>query len=85
MKWILAQDSSSTMQDISTPGMGRLITSFFLLMAALGVVVWLLKKLSRAKLGFFQQESNLKIIERKSISPKSTLFVVEYMGKNTDC
>lgn len=78
---LLSLDAVSTTQDLSLPGIGRLIFSFVTLLVALWLIVWVLKKLSKSKLGFFNHESNIKVVEKKSLSPKTNIYVVEFEGR----
>jgi flagellar biogenesis protein FliO len=68
--------------DLAMPSTFRLILAFVGLILALGLVIWILKKLSGAKKGFFHQSSSLKVIEKKTISPKTVLYVIDYNGQH---
>jgi flagellar protein FliO/FliZ len=69
------------MHNIQTPSFMRLGLAFLGLMAALWLVIWLLKKMSGSKMGFFHHDSSIKIIERKGLSPKTVLYIVEFNGQ----
>ncbi len=75
------QNATTELVHSTTPSFLRLGLSFIALLAALWFVIWLLKKISGSKLGFFNHDSNIKMIERKSISPKTQLYVIEFEGQ----
>ena len=66
---------------VQTPSFLRLGLAFVGLILALWVIVWILRKISGSKFGLFSSDTKLKIIERKNLSPKTVLYVVEVEGQ----
>ena len=55
-----------------------------LLVAFTGLVfggTWLARKISGGRLDSFSSEGNIRLLERKYLSPKSSLWLVEVMGR----
>jgi len=63
------------------PSLLKLGLSFLALMALLVILIWLLKKISSSKLGFFHSDSGMKVLERKALSPKTNLYVLDVHGQ----
>lgn len=61
----------------AAPSLIKLGVSLAALILILVVLVWILKKISGHKGGFFSSNDHIKILERKAISPKTVLFLVE--------
>ncbi len=59
----------------------KMIFSLIGLLIVFFLTMWMLKKMSQGRLGFKSQNSSIKIIEKKALSPKSILYVVEIEGK----
>lgn len=57
-----------------------LITLGFLLLLLVGLS-WFLKRMNFSRIQMSNQNSSIKILDQRSISQKSALFVVEYAGK----
>lgn len=62
--------------------------SFFKMMVSLAVIVvlsiltiWAFKRISRAKIDTANKQKAIKIIEKRALSPKSMLYLVDYEGK----
>ena len=51
------------------------------LLALVLLTVWALKKLSHGRLGGFGTQKKIMVLERKPISPKTTLYYLELEGK----
>lgn len=66
------------MPPIATPSAFKLIFSFVLLLAVLFLVIWILRKISGARGGFFSSDSGIKILEKKALSHKTVLYIVEF-------
>lgn len=66
---------------IQNPSFFRLALAFIGLLLALWVIIWLLRKLSGSKFGFFHNDSDLKIVEKKVLSPKTMLYVIDFNGQ----
>ena len=45
------------------------------------VTIWALKKFSHGRFGSFGSQKNIVILERKNLSPKTLLYLVEVDGK----
>lgn len=62
--------------------------AFFKMLATLGIMLilivvslWMFRRLSQGKLASSNQSKSIKIIERRTLSAKSILYVVEFSGK----
>lgn len=66
---------------IQTPSFLRLALAFVGLLLALWFVIWILRKMSGSKFGFFHNDSNLRVIEKKVLSPKTMLYVLDFNGQ----
>jgi flagellar biogenesis protein FliO len=51
------------------------------LIVAIFFTIWALKRLSRGRLGSLNASRAIKILERRPLTPKTTLFLVEVNGK----
>ncbi|CRX38427.1 flagellar biosynthetic protein FliO [Estrella lausannensis] len=60
--------------------LNMLITLGFLLVLLVGLS-WFLKRMNLSRIQMSNQGSSIKILDQRSISQKSALFVVEYAGK----
>jgi len=67
------------------PSYGHLFLKMMLTLVALIFLVfatiWILKKLSHARFGQLNQNRLIKILEKRALSPKSMLYLVEIEGK----
>lgn len=52
-----------------------------LLLALVFLTVWLLRRLSQGRFRSFNQFKSIKILEKRPLSPKSILYLVEVHGK----
>lgn len=74
----IAEEAQKAFQN---PSFFRLALAFIGLLAALWLVIWLLRKMSGSKFGFFHNDSSLKVVEKKVLSPKTILYVVDFKGQ----
>jgi flagellar biogenesis protein FliO len=51
------------------------------LVAFIFVTVWILKRLSHGRLAAFNSSRSIKILEKRPLSPKSILYLIEVKGK----
>jgi len=58
----------------------KMLLTLFGLVAMVVITVWFLKKLSQGKIGAFGKKQ-ISILERRPLSPKTVLYVVEVSGK----
>jgi len=65
----------------AAPSLVKLAVSLIALILILLILVWVLKKIAGQKGGFFTSHDHIKVIERKGLSPKTTLYVVEVDGQ----
>lgn len=66
------------MPPLASPSVFKLIFSFVLLLAVLFIVIWILRKISGSRGGFFHSDSGVKVLEKKALSHKTVLYVVEF-------
>jgi flagellar biogenesis protein FliO len=59
----------------------KMIVSLTALLILIFLTVWALKKLSHGRLRFMNQSLGIKILEKRSLSPKSILYLVEIGGQ----
>jgi flagellar biogenesis protein FliO len=74
----LVQEAQKAIQN---PSFFRLALAFVGLLVALWIIIWLLRKMSGSKFGFFHNDSSLKVVEKKVLSPKTMLYVVDFNGQ----
>jgi flagellar biogenesis protein FliO len=62
--------------------------AFFKMLATLGILIiflvlsfWALRKLAQGRLRQINQGSSIKILQRRALSNKSTLYLLEFEGK----
>jgi flagellar biogenesis protein FliO len=62
--------------------------AFFKMLATLGVLIvflvlsfWMFRKLAAGRLRQMNQGRSIKVLERRALSHKSTLYIVEFEGK----
>jgi flagellar biogenesis protein FliO len=81
----LADTLTQTPPEVAIPGYeGAFIKMFLTLLGLLvGIffTVWALKRFSQGKMGSQAGARTLKLIEKKPLSPKTMLYVVELEGK----
>lgn len=58
-----------------------MLTTLGFLVAAMFAVAWILKRLLRSRMEQMNTTSLIKILERRYLSPKSSLFLLEVNGK----
>lgn len=78
---LFPQDSQEPVH-IPTYGgtMTKMILTLLGLVAMVFLTVWMLKRLTQGRLGSFGKK-NINILERRPLSPKTILYVVEFSGK----
>lgn len=76
-----AAENATHMPTLAIPSVFKLLGSFALLLVVLFLVIWILRKLSGARGGFFHSESGIKVLEKKALSQKTMLYVVEFEGE----
>ena len=59
----------------------KMLAMLGLLVLLLGVTFWLFRRISSGRLKQSNQSRMIKIVERRALSPKSMLYVVEFAGK----
>ncbi len=59
----------------------RMIVTLVGLIALVFLTVWLLKRLGSGRLGKFASSRSIKILEKRALSPKSVLYLVEVGDK----
>jgi flagellar biogenesis protein FliO len=59
----------------------KMFLTLIALIALFGLTVWLIKRLIRSRLEKGSGEQLIQILEKKMISPKTMLYVVELEGK----
>ena len=95
LSWSLwAQDSISDIPELIAPAgvpeeTGKFMGEFIKVMAAVGVMVvallflsWSTRKMMNVKIQQANETSALKILEKRVISPKTTLYQLEFEGRS---
>ncbi len=59
----------------------KMLLSLGALLVLIFLTVWALKRLSSGRLKFMNNALAIKILEKRSLSPKSVLYLVEVSGK----
>ena len=59
----------------------KMILTLLALVILFGISYWLLKRMGRSRIQNLNQSKAIKIRERRPISPKTTLYLVELAGK----
>lgn len=59
----------------------RVILSLLGLIVLVVMTFWVLKRLGRGRFGKFSSDKNIHIVERRPLSPKSVLYLVEIGNK----
>ena len=82
---IFAAEMTPIPPDITTPTYEptfiKMILTFLGLIALIIGSIWILKRILNAPFRQVSSQKTVKILERKGLSPKSTLYVVELYGK----
>jgi flagellar biogenesis protein FliO len=60
----------------------NMLTTLGLIVVLIFAVSWLLKRLLNTRIQQMNTKSVIKIVERRSLSPKSSLYLLEVHGKN---
>lgn len=59
----------------------KMIATLVGLLALVFFTIWVLRKLSHGRLGSFGGQKAIQILEKKPLSPKSMLYLIEVSGK----
>ena len=59
----------------------KMMLSLGAILALVLVTIWLLKKLSHGRIGGFGSQKKILILEKKNLSPKTLLYLIELEGK----
>lgn len=59
----------------------KMIFTLVALIAFIILTFWFLRRISQARMGQFSGSKRIKVLERRPISPKSVLYLVEIGGK----
>lgn len=59
----------------------KMIVSLLILLVLIFLTVWALKRLSTGRLKIMNQTLSIKLLEKRAISPKSVLYLIEVEGK----
>lgn len=74
----------STIDDQPYNYWSELVNMLLTLGIVIGIIlfsVWMLKRMSRAKWKQFGNLQHIRVIERRALSPKTSLYLVEILGK----
>lgn len=63
------------------PAFGKMLLTLGGLLVLVFLTLWILKKVSHGKFGSFGSYKYIKVLERKSLSPKTLIYVLEVEGK----
>lgn len=71
-----------------TKGDDRFMTEFLNMLTTLGLVIaviltltWFLKRMLNTRIQQINEQSDIKILERRALTPKSTVYLLEIKGK----
>lgn len=67
--------------DSLSSAISKMIFTLVALLVLFGVSYWLLKRMGRSRIKNMNQSKAIKVRERRPISPKTTLYLVELAGK----
>lgn len=59
----------------------KTITILIGLIALIFLTIWMFKKISHGRLQTFNSMKSIKILEKRPLSPKSILYLIEFKGK----
>jgi flagellar biosynthetic protein FliO len=59
----------------------NMLFSLLFILIILGVSIWFLKRMMRSRLRHLNRSTSIKILERRPLSPKASLYLVEILGK----
>ena len=83
--FFFADDLVPPSPEVMMPGYEGAFLKMFLTLIALVVAifftVWALKRLSRGRFHSMNSNRTIKIIERRALSPKTVLYIIEVAGK----
>jgi len=75
-----AADLSKDTESYETAFMKTVVALVGLLLLIF-LTVWMLKKISRGRISSFNYQKSIKVLEKRPLSPKSILYLVEVSGK----
>ncbi|MFI5334091.1 MAG: flagellar biosynthetic protein FliO [Chlamydiales bacterium] len=61
--------------------LGKMLLTLLGLIVLIFVTVWIMRKLSAGRLGRMHANSSIKILEKRALSAKSMLYLLEVEGK----
>lgn len=67
--------------DRFTSELVNMLTTLGIFIGALIALSWVLKKLMSQRVEQVNQHSNIKIVERRTLSPKSNIYLLDILGK----
>lgn len=59
----------------------KMLGTLGILLVLLIVTFWMFRRLSQGRMRQMNQNKTIKVIERRALSPKSILYLVEFSGK----
>lgn len=59
----------------------NMLGSLLFVLAFIGITVFFLKRMMRSRLKVLNRSNGIKILERRSLGPKSSLYLVDILGK----
>lgn len=74
-------DSPISTDDHFIKGFMSMLASLGIIIALLLIVSWFFKKMMNTRLQQLNTTSDIKILERRSLSPKATIYLLEIKGK----
>lgn len=88
---LIAADSNfaiETFNEVSSPEEISFLSQFINMMTTLGLMIalilfiaWFLKRLTQSRMEEVNQKSLIKIVEKRMVSPKTTIYLLEVDGK----
>ncbi|MBI3901077.1 MAG: flagellar biosynthetic protein FliO [Chlamydiia bacterium] len=79
---VLATDPVTISQDYNY--MGEFINMLITLAVVLSLIfltIWMLKKVMRSRVKALNRSNGIKILERRPLNPKASLYLVDILGK----
>ncbi|HCJ84501.1 MAG TPA: hypothetical protein DHV41_03790 [Parachlamydiales bacterium] len=55
----------------------KMILALLLLLFVVFFVIWGIRRLGRARMGFLKEVKHIRIVERRPLSPKTSLYLIE--------
>lgn len=60
----------------------NMLITLFCILGLIMISIWALKKIFRSRMRQMNKHTAIKIIERRTLTPKSSLYLVNILGKN---